>query len=271
MTLSRSAQGETSEQQELPRGVAVRLAVLDAFVDTTSDAMFSIDTADRIATWNRAAERVFGYDLDEIVGSPWDVLFPHPLSAGLRVLFDAVAEGDRIDRHDTEIERRDETRVVASLSLCAVVHDGTRVGTVAIVQDIAEQRLAQAMLGEAEARLREGEALAHVGRWLWDVATGAVQWSDEFHRIHGVDPLDFDGTFEAHVGFVHPEDRERVVTALQHSVASGRAFDEEYRLVRPDGDVCRILCRAEPTIDVSGEVVGLRGFGHDLTGRSRDE
>lgn len=270
MALSKPARGKTPAPQELTRGVAVRLAVLDAFVDTTGDAMFSVDTADRIATWNRAAVRMFGYDLEEIIGSQWDALFPDPLLAGLRTLFDAVAAGDRIDRHDTEIERRDETRVMASLSLCPVLHSGRRVGTVAVVQDITEQRLTQGMLGEAEARLREGEALAHVGRWLWDVATGAVQWSDEFHRIHGVDPLEFDGTFEAHVEYVHPDDRERVITALEHSVTSGRAFDEEYRLVRPDGEFRRILSRAEPTIDASGEVVGLRGIAQDVTGRSRD-
>ena len=48
--------------------------------------------------------------------------------------------------------------------------------------------------------MEEGEALAHIGSWLWDLRTGAVQWSAEFHRIHGVDPLDFDGTFESHLG-----------------------------------------------------------------------
>jgi PAS domain S-box-containing protein len=159
---------------------------------------------------------------------------------------------------------------MASLSLCPVMTDDRRVGIVAVVQDISEQRLTQTMLGEAEARLREGEALAHVGRWLWDVATGAVQWSDEFHRIHGVDPLEFDGTFEAHVGFVHPDDRERVLAALEYSVVSGRAFDEEYRLVRPNGELRRILSRAEPTMDSAGEVVGLRGIGQDVTDRSID-
>ena len=56
----------------------------------------------------------------------------------------------------------------------------------------------------------EWEALAHVGRWLWDVGTDAVQWSDELHRMHGVDPLDFEGTLAAHLSVVHPDDRERV-------------------------------------------------------------
>ena len=72
-------------------------------------------------------------------------------------------------------------------------------GIVGVARDITEQRLAQAALAETEARLREAEALAHVGRWLWDVGSGAVQWSEELHRIHGIDPRDFDGTLEAHL------------------------------------------------------------------------
>jgi PAS domain-containing protein len=81
---------------------------------------------------------------------------------------------------------------------------------VIVARDIPEQRLAQASLAEIETRVRESEALASVGSWLWDRRTGAVQWSDEFHSIHGVEPLDFDGTIEAHLRTIHPDDRDRV-------------------------------------------------------------
>ena len=189
------------------RVTQVRAAVLEAFVDTAGDAMFSIDTAGRVAIWNHAAARLFGYDAADIVGTEWAVLFPEHRRHGLKVVFDAVAAGDRVDHYETEIDRREGMAVPVMLSLCGVFDRGSYLGSVAVVRDITEQRLAQAMLAEAEARLREGEALAHVGRWHWDVATDAVQWSDEFHRIHGVDPLDFDGTFDAHLACIHEADR----------------------------------------------------------------
>ena len=83
----------------------------------------------------------------------------------MKVVFDAVAGGDRVDRYQTEIERREAMAVPVSLSVRGVFEHGTHVGSVAVVRDITEQRLAEAMLAEAEARLREGEALTHVGRW----------------------------------------------------------------------------------------------------------
>jgi PAS domain S-box-containing protein len=266
---SKPVQG-APEFSRMERVGPVHLAVFEAFVDTTGDAMFSVDTSNRVTTWNRAAGRAFGYDVAAIVGAPWTALFPASCRLGLELLFDAVAAGDRVERYETEIERHDGRHVPVALALCPVFHGQVRVATVAVIQDIAEQRLTQSMLAEAELRLQEGEALAHVGRWLWDVATGVVQWSDEFHRIHGVDPLDFDGTVAAHLDFVHPDDRERVHEALEFSVAAGRAFDEEYRLVRPDGELRWISSRAEPTIDGDGHVVGLRGMGQDITDRRLD-
>ena len=101
--------------------------------------------------------------------------------------------------------------VPISLSLCPVYDDdGEPVASLLIARDITEQRIAQASLAEIEARVRDSEQLANVGSWLWDRRTDTVQWSDEFHRIHGLDPLDFDGTLDAHLASVHPSDREIV-------------------------------------------------------------
>jgi PAS domain-containing protein len=139
--------------------------------------------------------------------------------------------------------------------------DGIVVGAVGIGQDITEMRLAQATLAEVEARIRDGEALAHVGRWLWDVGTDTVQWSDEFHRIHDVEPLEFAGTFEAYMGCIHTGDRDRVQAAMETAVASGRRFEEEYHAVLRDGALRLVYARAEPMMGSTEAVVGLRGIG----------
>jgi PAS domain S-box-containing protein len=143
------------------------------------------------------------------------------------------------------------------------------VGAVVLARDITEQHLAQATLAEIDARMEEGEALAHIGSWLWDLRTGTVQWSAEFHRIHGVDPLDFDGTIESHVGLIHPEDRDAAHAAMVASVESGRQFNGEYRVVRPDGEIHVIQVRAQPTFGSTGKALGLRGIGQDVTPADR--
>ena len=184
-------------------------------------------------------------------------------------MIETAMAGDRVDHFETEILRKDGMPVPISLSLCPVLgDDGVPAAVVLIARDITEQRLAQARLAEVEARVRDSEALANVGSWLWDLRTGAVQWSDEYHRIHGVDPLAFDGTLDAHLQVIHVDERDSVRAAMEASVESGRAFEHEYHVVRPDEAVRAVHARGQPMIGSDGAVVGLRGIGQDVTDRA---
>jgi PAS domain S-box-containing protein len=246
-------------------------ALLDAFVETSDDAMVSHDAEGNVTTWNQTAERLFGYPADEILGEPYGALFPDHVRDDVRSVIERVMAGDRVKHFETEILRKDGMPMPISMSLCPVCDGEVPVASILIARDITEQRLAQATLAEVEARVRESEAMAHVGSWLWDLRTGAVQWSDEFHRIHGVDPLEFDGTIESHIRAVHADDQDRVRAAIDESVASGRPFEDEYRVVRPDREIRIVHARAQPTVGSSGSVLGLRGIGQDVTDRRSND
>jgi PAS domain S-box-containing protein len=245
--------------------VVARLAVLEAFVDAADEAMLCLDRDGRILSWNHAGERLSGYAEEEVLGEAMMLLFPAHLRSHYRIVADAVVVGDRLDHFETEVQRKDGMPLPVSLSGRPVHDDGEFVAFVLIARDITERQVAQATLAEIDRRVREAEAIAHAGGWLWDVRTGAVQWSDELHRIHGVDPLEFEGTLDAHLERVHAEDRERVRTAMESAVASGRAFEAEYRLIHASGDIRWLHARAEPSIGSGGDVVGMRGIGHDVT------
>jgi PAS domain S-box-containing protein len=251
-----------------PGTVQIRLALLEALLDASDDAVFSLDLDGRVTSWNRSAERIFGYGEAEIIGEGSATLFVQHLRRDVSALLASVSGGNRVSHFETEIQRKDGMPAPISLSARPVVdREGRLVASAVIARDITEQLFAQATLAEIETRVRDSEALAHVGGWLWDVRTGAVQWTDELHRIQGVDPLEFDGTFEAHVACVHHDDQPAVRAALEDCVASGRPFEKEYRIVRPDGDVRWLYARAAPTIGSAGTVVGLRGIAQDMTDR----
>jgi PAS domain S-box-containing protein len=243
-------------------------SLLAAVLASSDDAIVSQDAAGRITSWNQSAERYFGYAAREVLGRLCTELFAAHLRPDVEAAFETVMAGERVTHFETEIQRVDGLPVPISLSLCPV-HDADDepVASVMIARDITEQRLAQASLAEIEARVRESEALANVGSWLWDLRTGAVQWSDELHRIHGVDPLEFAGTLDAHLLTVAPGDRDRVREGMAGSVASGRPFAAEYRVVRPHGDMRTLHVRAQPMVGSDGAVVGLRGVAQDVTDR----
>jgi PAS domain S-box-containing protein len=246
--------------------------LLKAIIETSDEAILTCDALRRVLSWGTTSERLFGRPAGAVLGRPLSDLFPEHLQAEVRAVVTTVLAGDWIKHFETEVLRPDGMPMPVSLSLCPLHQpDGEPAGVVVIVRDVTEQHLAQAMLAEVEARLEEGEAMAHVGSWLWDLRTGAVQWSAEFHRLHGIEPVDFAGTFASHLAVVHPEDRERLRAVMEHSVCSKRPFETEYRVVRPDGLVRLLRVRAQPTIGSAGVAVGLRGIGQEISERSVSE
>jgi PAS domain S-box-containing protein len=240
--------------------------LLRALIEVSDDAILTLDENGKIATCSPTAERLFGFPPADVLFRPVDCLFPEHLHDEIASVVSRVMAGERINHFESEVVRNDGMPVPVWLSLCPIFNSyDTAVAAAMVVRDVTEQRLAQATLAEVESRLEEGEAMAHVGSWLWDVRTGTVQWSGEFHRIHGVDPLDFDGTFEFHLGLIHPGDREDVGSAMRRSVQRGTTFEGEYRVVRPDNEVRLLRVRAQPTIGSAGAAVGLRGIGQDMT------
>ncbi|MGH9081724.1 MAG: PAS domain-containing protein [Acidimicrobiales bacterium] len=242
-------------------------ALFRAVAETSDDAVFVCDAVGSITTWCKAAERLFGCAASVALGEPLDHLFAEHLRKEVRAVLAMAIAGDQIKRFESEVLLPDGMPMPVSLSLGPVVDDSRgHVASVVIVRDVTEQQLAQASLAEVEARLEQGEALAHVGSWLWDLRTGTVQWSAELYRMHGVDPRGFDGTLESHLQLIHSEDRERVRAAMSASVSSGDPFEAEYRVIRPDHQVQVVRLQAEPTIGSAGTPVGLRGIGQAVEG-----
>jgi PAS domain S-box-containing protein len=258
--------GQTEMRPTGATGRASAEALFEAVVDTSDDAIFTCDDAGRITSWSSTSVRLFGRDGADVHLQPFELLFAEHLRPAIRSVIERVAAGDRIRHFESEALRADGLPVPVSLSICPVPEGSDCDSTwVAVVRDVTEQRLAQATLAEMEGRLQEGEAIAHVGSWLWDVRTGAVQWSAEFYRIHGVDPLDFDGTLASHLASIHPSDRDRIRAEMENSVRTGRPFEDEYRVLIDGDHTCLVRVRAQPAFGSDGAAVGLRGLGQDVT------
>jgi PAS domain S-box-containing protein len=240
--------------------------LLRAIIELTDDAILTCDRETTVTSFSENAERLFGRTRSDAEGVPMGVLFAPHLRREVDEVIARVGAGERIRHFETEIIRPDGLPIPVSLSLAPVFdHENETLGHVVVARDVTEQHLAQATLAEMDAQLEEAEALSGVGSWLWDLRTGAVQWSAEFHRIHGIDPLQFAGTFECFVDLISPQDRERVREAMTESVRSSRPLDLEYRVVPRDQKAHVVWVHANPTQGSDGKAVGLRGIGQDVT------
>ena len=127
-------------------------------------------------------------------------------------------------------------------------------------------QLAEA-LRENTRRLIELEELARVGSWEWDVAADAVTWSDQMYRIFGVKPDQFEATFEAYLGCLHPDDRPIARTTVEQALRDGQAYAADYRVIWPDGEERWLHCRGRTITDGAGNIVQLLGTTQDITAR----
>ena len=143
---------------------------------------------------------------------------------------------------------------------------GAVTGIVLVHVDLSERIEAEEARRLSEERLRIALDVGRMGAWEWDIAGGRVHWSDTLQRIHGLVPGTFGGTFEEYQSDIHPEDRERVLGQVAHSL-EGSAHDLEYRIVWPTGEVRWLEAHGELFRAPDGSPSRMLGICMDVTER----
>jgi signal transduction histidine kinase/integral membrane sensor domain MASE1 len=140
-----------------------------------------------------------------------------------------------------------------------------------LATDIAQKQQLADILQRREAQLAEAQALTHVGSWSWDIESGRVAWSDELYRIYGVAPDAFEPSFEGYISAVHPDDRPRVMAAIDLALTRQQPWNLTERIIRPDGSIRVLKSLGKATADATGRTVGMHGVCLDYTETGRLE
>jgi PAS domain S-box-containing protein len=133
-----------------------------------------------------------------------------------------------------------------------------------------ERKRAEEALKESQRRLEEAQRIAHVGHWERDLETRRITWSNEIYRILGL-PLERDSPRTEWLDVVHPEDRPRLSVAIEEVLRGGRRLDMEFRIVRPNGEVCFLHSQGDVIRDERGRPVRMFGTAQDITERKLAE
>jgi len=131
------------------------------------------------------------------------------------------------------------------------------------------EAFAHSALRRSEAYLAEAQTLSHTGSFGWNVTSGEIFWSEETHKIFGLD-RDTKPTMEFVMQRIHPDDRNTTQRALDHAINANIDFNIEHRLLMPDGEVKYILALARPSRP-SPDNLEFIGAVTDITERKRAE
>ena len=135
----------------------------------------------------------------------------------------------------------------------------------------SERKRSERALRESEARLKLAMEAAHMGSWDSNLLTGELVWSDLVAPLFGLAPEDFEGTREAFYGYVHPEDREMVRSAVRRTTKERVDFEVEHRVVWPDGTIRWLGNKGRVFGDTAGQSVHMIGTVRDITLRKHAE
>jgi PAS domain S-box-containing protein len=308
----RTATGEVRGTLRIARDVTGRLAAasaaqrLGAIVASSDDAIVSKDLMGIVRSWNRAAERMFGYTAEEMIGQSIRAIIPADRQSEEDRVLASIGRGKKVDHFDTIRQRKDGSLVPISLTVSPIFdEDGKVIGASKIARDISERRQAEAererLLVLAQQSARVTQTLNQVGtvvsssldratilQAVTDAATAATRAEFGAFFYNRVDPKTGAGYLlytlsgaprEAFEQFPHPR-----ATALFGPTFRGEGIvrlddvtqDPRYGLNAPfdglpPGHLPVRSYLAVPVKARSGEVIGGMFFGHPQPGIFRPE
>lgn len=243
--------------------------------ESAQDAIIMMGADQRISFWNRAAERIFGYAVDEVIGQKLhDLIVPE--AARRRFMqgfphFQDCGEGPIIGRvQELAALRKGGEEFPVEISVAATQLSG-RWHAIGIVRDITERKKALAELQHSEASLKEAQQLTRLGSWELDLVSNQLIWSDEIYRIFEIDPARFGASYDAFLAAVHPDDRNLVNQSYSDSIRNRQPYNIVHRLLMQDGRVKYVHEICATSYDDSGKPLRSAGTVQDITERKRAE
>ncbi|MBN3885337.1 MAG: PAS domain-containing protein [Nostoc sp.] len=135
--------------------------------------------------------------------------------------------------------------------------------------ELKERQQVEAELRQSEEQLQLALSASRMGTWNWNIQTGKISWSDNLEGLFGMQPGEFDGSFEMFVARLHLDDRDRVMAAVAHAIATGEDYDIEFRVVYPNGRIRWAMSQGKVFYDQHGQPIQMAGIDLDITERKR--
>jgi two-component system, cell cycle sensor histidine kinase and response regulator CckA len=260
--------------QEALRENETRLA---SIIDTAMDAIVTVDEAQTIILFNRAAERVFKCSSSEAVGQSIDRFIPGRVRKAHREHIQQFGKTEDTPRSMGKLgtllavrANGEEFPIEASISQAMV--RGKKLFTV-ILRDITEQKESEQLRARTERIIRENEeryriVIEQTGKLVYDydVPTGAIRWSGAVKPVTGFSVEEFQAVdIKRWEHMIHPDDREQALALLVKAMADAGTYNFHYRFCRKDGSYIYVQDTGTFLTDDQGKPYRMLGTMGDVT------
>jgi PAS domain S-box-containing protein len=245
-----------------PRDLAARH--LAQVVESSDDAIVSKDLDGIITSWNRAAERMFGYSRDEAVGSSIRMIIPPDRHAEEDAVLARIRAGQPVAHFETVRQRKNGWLIPISLSVSPIYDDDGRViGASKIARDISDRKRAEAAARRLAAMVESSDD-AIITKSLNSIITS---WNPAAERMFGFSEAEAVGQS---VRMLIPDELQHEEDTVLARIRAGGTVDH-YETIRQrkDGTRLSISLSVSPIRDDAGNIIGASKVARDITERLR--
>ncbi len=241
--------------------------------DKAGALLLVLDPEGRIVRFNQACEQTTGYTFAEVQGrTVWDVLLLPEEVPAARAVFASLLTDSFVKEYENYWVAKDGTRrLILWCNTPLLDEHGAVRYVVASGTDIQDRHQAQIELQLSHERYRLAAEAAADWIYTWELPDGLIAWQRGSAQGNAYGLEDLPEEVGAWEGDLHPDDRERVLSALQRHLLTGEPFSEEYRVLGKDGLVRSWLDRAAVLRDAEGRPRRRVGAVSDVTAHREAE
>jgi diguanylate cyclase (GGDEF)-like protein/PAS domain S-box-containing protein len=261
---------DTSERHEAERALRRSEAMYRNLVETSNDLIWSVDAKGRWTYLSpAAARRIYGCPPQELLGREFRELTVQEVFERDIAVFRRILAGESVFDYETRHRRRDGSLVDLSFNAIPLRDaKGAVVGATGTARDITTEKAAAVAQYENVEKLRLAVDAAELEYWEWDRASGSMHFGRAPGSTH---PGDRRISFDDWLQRVHEDDRERTRLASLATQQRGEAYQIDFRIRTPSGDLRWMHSRGKAILDANGDVARVIGVSQDITERKRQE
>lgn len=216
-----------------------KAARLKLIIQFSNAAIISKTLTGIVTSWNPAAQKIFGYTAEEMIGEPIIKLIPHDLYHEEETILSKLRRGEIIEHMETTRITKDGRLIDISLTVSPVRDDsGKIIGVSKIARDITNAKRAERLIRESDERFRMAVEATNLGTWEYDPVAQDLSWSSECRKIYGISDHE-KIEYSLFLKTIHRDDYNFVTNEIEKAMNPGGSgnYDVKFRIVRKNGTI----------------------------------
>jgi len=265
---------DISKQQKYETEITKYQQKLSLHIDQTPFGVIDWNLDFTVNSWNKGAEKIFGYTADEAIGKHGtELILKGKIEEEVTEVWKKLAEKKGGTSNINENNTKNGKIIICDWHNTSLINtSGNVIGVASLVQDITEKQIIKNALIESEYNLKEAQRVGGLGTFNLDFKTGKWTSSEVLNNIFGIDD-DYVKDVESWLDFVYIDDKQMMQDYFNKNILEyNEFFDKQYRILKNDTkEICWVHGNGELHFDENRSLLRMIGTIRDITKQKNDE